>query len=336
MKKENVYHSIFCLLIFVVSSCVPTQKFQETEKKYKNCSYELDVTKQKQEQLSVENTEMKQLISKKESQLNSLIKDSLSKANEYQKIQEDYTRVNRQYVELQESQETILKGTAKETAKLMMQLQTTQDDLKKKEEGLKLTDNKLNEKKKSLDNLTLELEKRDARLIELEKILFKKDSIVRSLKTKVSTALMNFDKEELTVKVQNGKVYISLEEKLLFKSGSITVDPKGIEALKNLAKVLEENPDINITIEGHTDNLPYKSGGAIKDNWDLSTLRATSIIRIILQTSKIDPKRLIASGRGEFLPVASNAKSETRSKNRRTEIILTPRLDELFKVLESN
>jgi chemotaxis protein MotB len=336
MEKINFHHSIFCLLIFVVASCVPTQKFQETEKKYKNCSYELDVTKQKQEQLSVENTEMKQLISKKESQLNSLIKDSLSKANEYQKIQEDFTRVNRQYAELQESQETILKGTAKETAKLMMQLQTTQDDLKKKEEGLKLTDNKLNEKKKSLDNLTLELEKRDARLIELEKILFKKDSIVKSLKTKVSTALMNFDKEELTVKVQNGKVYISLEEKLLFKSGSITVDPKGIEALKNLAKVLEENPDINITIEGHTDNMPYKSGGAIKDNWDLSTLRATSIIRIILQTSKIDPKRLIASGRGEFLPVASNAKSETRSKNRRTEIILTPKLDELFKVLESN
>jgi chemotaxis protein MotB len=336
MEKENVHHSIFCLLIFIVASCVPSQKFQETEKKYKNCNYELDVTKQKQEQLSVENTEMKQLLAKKESQLNSLIKDSLSKANEFQKIQDDFTRVNRQYTDLQESQETILKGNAKETAKLMMQLQTTQDDLKKKEEGLKQTDNKLNEKKKNLDNLTLELEKRDARLIELEKILFKKDSIVKSLKTKVSNALLNFDKEELTVKVQNGKVYISLEEKLLFKSGSITVDPKGIEALKNLTKVLEENPDINITIEGHTDNMPYKSGGAIKDNWDLSTLRSTSIIRIILQTSKIDPKRLIASGRGEFLPVASNAKSETRSKNRRTEIILTPRLDELFKVLESN
>lgn len=317
-------------------SCVPAQKFRETEQKYKNCSTELDQSHEKIEQFTVENTEMKHQISKNETRLNSLIKDSMSRASELEKVRNDYESMNKQYSELQESQESILKGNAKETARLLMQLQTTQDDLKKKEESLSKTEKALDEKKKNLDNLNLELGKRDARLKELESILFRKDSVVNVLKTKVSNALLGFEGEDLTIKIQNGKVYVSMEEKLMFKSGSIAVDSKGQEALKKLTKVLEQNPDINITIEGHTDNLPYKSGGSIKDNWDLSVQRATSIIRIILDNSKIDPKRLTASGRGEFSPIAGNKTAEQRAKNRRTEIILTPKLDELFKILENN
>jgi chemotaxis protein MotB len=315
---------------------VPAQKFQEADKKYKDCSEELELLKQKQEQSSVENTEMKQQLLKNTNQMNSLIKDSLAKAMELNKLRRDYDKVNRQYAELQENQESVLKGNAKETAKLMKQLQTTQDELKKKEDNLKNLDAALEEKKINLENLKLQLEKRDARLGELERILFKKDSVVKALKTKVSTALLGFEKEGLDVKVKNGKVYVSLEEKLLFKSGSTTVDPKGAEALKKLAKVLEQNKDINVTIEGHTDNVPYKSGSDIKDNWDLSVQRATSVIRILLDDSKIEPSRLTASGRGEFVPLVSNASAANKAKNRRTEIILTPKLDELFKVLESN
>lgn len=324
------------LIIFILTSCVPAQKFQEVDNKYKNCSNELDMTKQKQEQLTVENTEMKQQLNKNENQLNGLIKDTLSKAGELENLRNDFEKLNKQYTELQETQESILKGNARETVKLMKQLQTTQEDLKKKEENLKKLELSLAEKKKKLDNLKSELEKRDARLSELERILFKKDSIVKSLKSAVSRALLGFDNEDLSIKIQNGKVYISLEEKLLFKSGSTKVDPKGVEALKKLAQVLEQNQDINITIEGHTDNVPVKTGGDFKDNWDLSVQRATSIIRILLENSKIDPKRLIASGRGEFSPIVSNTNSGARAKNRRTEIILTPKLDELFKILESN
>ena len=147
---------------------------------------------------------------------------------------------------------------------------------------------------------------------------------------------MGFENDDLSVKIQNGKVYVSLEEKLLFKSGSTTVDPKGIDALKKLAHVLEQNNDINVTIEGHTDNVPFKSGSDIKDNWDLSVQRATSIIRIILEYSKVDPKQLTASGKGEFFPLVQNTTAALRAKNRRTEIILMPKLDELFKILESN
>ena len=127
-----------------------------------------------------------------------------------------------------------------------------------------------------------------------------------------------------------------MDESLLFSSGKTAVEPKGIEALKNVAKVLEQNADINILVEGHTDDVPMAGKGEIKDNWDLSVIRATSVTKIILQNSKTDPKRITSAGRGEFFPLDPAKTPEARKKNRRTEIILTPKLDELLKVLESN
>jgi chemotaxis protein MotB len=332
MLRNLIYFLSVCFL----ASCVPAQKFKETESKMNNYKSELDLTKQNLEQLSVENTEMKQKLGKTETQLNSLIKDSMARSGEMDRISKDLDNKKYQLSELQETQESILKGNAKETAKLLKQLQTTQEDLKKKEEALNLTEKNLEEKRRNLENLTLELNKRDARLNELEGILFRKDSVVNNLKQKVSDALLGFEKDDLTVKVQNGKVYVSMEDKLMFKSASASIDAKGQEALKKLAKILEQNPDINITIEGHTDNVPFKSDSKTEDNWDLSVQRSTEIIRLILRSSKIDPHRLIAAGRGEYAPITNNKTSEARSKNRRTEIILTPKLDELFKILESN
>jgi chemotaxis protein MotB len=315
---------------------VPAQKFKETETKMNNYKSELDLAKQNLEQLTVENTEMKQKLNKSEAQLNSLIKDSMARSGEMEKISKDLDNSKYQLSELQETQESILKGNAKETAKLLKQLQSTQEDLKKKEDALNKTEKNLDEKRRNLDILTIELNKRDTRLKELESILFKKDSVVNNLKSKVTDALLGFEKEGLSVKVQNGKVYVSMEEKLMFKSASTAIDAKGQDALKKLAKILEQNPDINITVEGHTDNIPYKSDNKTEDNWDLSVQRSTEIIRLILRNSKIDPKRLTASGRGEYSPITNNKTSEARAKNRRTEIILTPKLDELFKILENN
>ena len=148
---------------------------------------------------------------------------------------------------------------------------------------------------------------------------------------------MGFENDGLSVSLKNGKVYVSLEEKLLFGTGSTIVSTSGVNALKKLGQVLERNTDINIMIEGHTDDVPYKSdSGPITDNWDLSVKRATSVVRILLANSSINPKRLIASGRGEFMPIDPAKTTEARRKNRRTEIILTPKLDELFRILENN
>ena len=175
-----------------------------------------------------------------------------------------------------------------------------------------------------------------ASLYSLESILKKKDQATDYLKKKLQDALMGFEGKGLTITQKNGKVYVSMDESLLFSSGKTAVEPKGIEALKNVAKVLEQNADINILVEGHTDDVPMAGKGEIKDNWDLSVIRATSVTKIILQNSKTDPTRITSAGRGEFFPLDRAKTPEARKKNRRTELILTPKLDELLKVLESN
>lgn len=156
--------------------------------------------------------------------------------------------------------------------------------------------------------------------------------VMTKLKTSISEALMNYKTDELSVYIKDGNVYVSLEEKLLFKSGSAIVDPKGKEALKTLAKVLNSTKDITVMIEGHTDNIPIKTA-LFKDNWDLSTARATSILRILTNEYSFDSNRITASGRGEFHPIKSNATAEGRASNRRTEIILSPDLKEIYKLL---
>ena len=156
--------------------------------------------------------------------------------------------------------------------------------------------------------------------------------VMTKLKNSIADALMNYKKDELSVYIKDGNVYVSLEEKLLFKSGSDVVDLKGKEALKSLANVLSSTKDITVLIEGHTDNVPIKTT-LFKDNWDLSTARATSILRILTNDYGFDSNRITASGRGEFHPVKTNETVEGRASNRRTEVILSPDLKELYKLL---
>ena len=185
-----------------------------------------------------------------------------------------------------------------------------------------------------INKLSTDLKSREQRVAELEGILASKDEAVRRLRSTVSDALLNFKEKDLTVNVKNGKVYVSLSEQLLFKSGSYTVDPRGLEAIKKLAGVLNQNPEISVTVEGHTDDVPLLANTpGMKDNWDLSVLRATGICRE-LTNSGVPGVRLIASGRGEYLPLNPGRTADIRQKNRRTEIILTPKLDELFQILQ--
>ena len=192
----------------------------------------------------------------------------------------------------------------------------------------------LADQEKSLNDLNAKLAEREKRVNELQDLLNKKDQALNDLKKRIEDALLGFGKNDLTVSIKDGKIYVSLSEQLLFKSGSTAVDAKGVDALNKLAKVLEKQTDFDIVVEGHTDNVPIKTA-VMKDNWDLSVLRATSITRILTVDNSVDPKRVIPSGRSEYVPTASNDTKEGRALNRRTDIILSPNLDAVFKILNS-
>jgi len=177
------------------------------------------------------------------------------------------------------------------------------------------------------------LAEKEARLNELQSILDQKDAEVKALRNKVANALKGFEDMGLTIYEKNGKVYVSLDEKLLFASGSWDIDVRGKEALTELGKVLANDTNINVVIEGHTDNVTYRGSGNVKDNWDLSVMRATAVVKEILKNKEINPQRISASGRSEYVPVDIEDSREARAKNRRTEIILTPKLDELFQII---
>lgn len=180
-----------------------------------------------------------------------------------------------------------------------------------------------------------ELAERERRLAELQGIINRQDSLLNALNDAVKKALLAFKSDEISVEMKNGKVYVSMSDKLLFKSGSAAVEEKGLDAIRTLGDVLNKNPDIDVLIEGHTDNIPIKTA-KYEDNWALSADRALSIVRLLSNEHKVNPKRLEAAGRAEFYPKASNETSEGRAKNRRTEIILSPKLDELYKMIEKN
>ncbi len=202
-------------------------------------------------------------------------------------------------------------------------------------EGL---DNNLNSLRSNssseISKLSADLQKREARLKEVEEILRKRDEATNALKDKLQKALLGFQQSGLTVDIRNGKVYVSLTDKLLFSSGSIVIDDKGKLALQELAKVLKTQPEINISVEGHTDNQRVVNLGQIKDNWDLSVLRATSVVRFLTEGEKIENSRITATGKGEYQPIEPGSTPDIRSRNRRIEIVLSPKLDELYNLIK--
>ena len=205
-------------------------------------------------------------------------------------------------------------------------------DLEKEKEGIQKSFSNLSSSSQTtIENSKLTIADQAKRLKDLQTLIQSQKDIVNKLKKSVADALINFKPDELSVSIKDGKLYVSLQEKLLFKSGSAVVDPKGKEALASLASVLNVTPDISVVIEGHTDNVPMK--GKYVDNWSLSTERATSIVRILTGDYKVDAHNVVATGRSEFYPIADNSTTEGKAKNRRTEIILSPNLSELFKLI---
>lgn len=217
-----------------------------------------------------------------------------------------------------------LKGTV---SKVEEEKQMTASRLNKSREELNQTKQNLNSSNETIAN-------QQARLQELQRLIDQQRQQSEALRKTIADALINFNSDQLTVSLKNGKVYVSISEQLLFPSGSADVNKAGTEALATLAKVLNQNPDININVEGHTDSVAISK--KYVDNWALSVARSTAIARILIKNYEVNPTRIITSGRSQFFPIADNSTEEGRAKNRRTEIILEPKLDKIMQLVESS
>ena len=338
MIKNPVIFPFFLAVSFCIISCVPSRQFEDLKKQEHTCQEENQKLKSDNHDLSTQITELTSRMEKLNNDISTMANDSTKRGEDYRRLTSLYGELMKSYDKLLANDEKMIAGSNEETRKLIAQLNETRTILQGREDELKRQQADLADREAKMSELKISLKEREDKVAELQGVLNQKDSAVKALKDAVNKALVGFVNNGLSVEQKNGKVYVSMEEQLLFASGSTVVDKRGEEALKKLASVLENQKDINVMVEGHTDNVPIQgtlSSGA-KDNWELSVLRATSVVKIITQNKGIDPSRITASGRGPFFPLDPSSSTEAKKKNRRTEVILTPKLDELLKVLESN
>lgn len=307
------------LLFFTLQSCIVSKKkFDDLLAQKVKADGELAETSSKLEKATTELADVNE-------KLNQLKSDTTNMGNVLRSTTQRLDGLNTEYDQLNAYYKNLLNSSGKLNRDLTLQ----------KEQLLAIQEN-LERTRKLNDSLSVSLEERERKVTELEQVLASKDKAVQDLKNRISNALLNFKENDLTVNVKNGKVYVSLAEQLLFRSGSVEVDSKGVSALQQLAKALKDQKDIHVMVEGHTDNVPVsKKSAYMQDNWDLSVMRATSITKILTKGG-VSPDQITASGKGEFSPLVPNTSAENKQKNRRTEIIITPNLDELFKILDVN
>ncbi len=315
MIKKSVF-TVFALV--VLASCVSPKVYKELEAKYADL-------KKENRKLSTDNETLLSTKTAAENELKQLQSAYDEAVAQRDKLQADYNGTKSNYDNLKASYDALEKNSSAAIAANSKKNRELLAQLEAKEQALAAENARLAKLKK-------ELEDRSNRVAELEQVIASKDAAMTALKNAISRALTDFEGKGLTVEQRDGKVYVSMENKLLFSSGSWAVGSEGSRAVKH-GNVLGDNPDIAVLIEGHTDNVPYKGNGILTSNWDLSTKRATAIVNILRENNNINPENLTAAGRGEFAPVSSNATPEGKAKNRRIEVILTPKLDELSKLL---
>lgn len=300
-----------------LSSCVSSKTHKDLQAQY-------DSLQSKNQRL---NSDLRETREKSEAELASLRSEYNALKKEQERLQGELSTTRSQYENLQASYDALDKNSSSALSENSRRNRELLAQLEEKEKTLAT-------EQARLEKLQKDLAVRSNRINELEGLIAAKDAKMNALKTAVSNALTNFEGKGLTVEQRNGKVYVSMENKLLFSSGSWAVNAEGKKAVQQLGQVLAQNPDIAVLIEGHTDNVPYGGSGQLTDNWDLSTKRATSIVQILQQNSGIDRQNLTAAGRGEFAPIAGNETAEGKAKNRRIEVILTPKLDEITQLLQ--
>lgn len=310
-------------LVLAVSACVPAKKYNELVEREKTCAEELNKYKTAALENEGRAKDLQVLSDQLRKEVTQLKQDTLELGSNLRFLQAQYDlSVAQNEAYEQKIDQMRLKG-AKESATYQKDIDAKNLELQRKEDALKAMESELIAKEKMLVE-------REERVNELEEMLQRKDEALKTLKNKVSAALKGFENKGLTIVEKDGKIYVSLEAKLLFPSGSVAVENEGKKALIDLAKVLETEKDMEIIVEGHTDTDKLVSVSHPKSNWELSVLRATSVIEIMLGNSKLNPAQLMAAGRSEFHPVDTKDKA----KNRRIEIIISPNLNELFKILE--
>lgn len=329
MKKTFRISLVLVFAAALFSGCVTQQKYNELELKYKRMQDELTFMTSENQNCQDAKKSLQAQLAELTSQAEKLTADTVRlyrKARtcelEYEKAQKEYDELLRNFADVNTSNQSTINDLLGDRDKY-------KDELTQKEKMLALQQD-------SLLKARAELELKEQRIKEMQNILAQKDAEVKALKDKVANALKGFEGSGLNVYEKDGKVYVSMDDKLLFASGSWEINEQGLKAIKQLAQVLENEKDISVLIEGHTDNVPYRGSGQIKDNWDLSVMRATSVVKALLANGNIEPVRLSASGRSEYLPLDENNTPEARAKNRRTEIILTPNLDQLFQLIQGN
>lgn len=308
--------------VILLSSCVSSRQFKEVTKNLQNCEDESRLLNEKNQALLVKTNELQGSFDKLQEDFKALQLKSETENSELESQRRTSKLLGTIKAELENQLEILKNGSSKEIGLLMEKLQNTQSDIQAREDKLRRAE--------------FELASKNQRLSELQEALDKKDEAVKQLKEKVIGALKGFNNNGLSINERNGKVYVSMDERLLFKTAQWKVDEKGQQALRNLSDLLAQNPEINIMVEGHTDDVPMRGSGEVNDNWDLSVMRATAVTKILLENKNIAPQRITSAGRSEFVPIAFDKTVEDRQKNRRTEIILSPRLDEIFKLLEGN
>jgi len=305
--------SLGLLIVALSTSCVSKKIYNDLENKYADL-------KKENRSISDENADLIKTKNQLELDQEALNKELAKVKSEREKLQADYEALTKKMDVLKDSYAALEKNSNEALKANMAKNRELLEQLGAKEKALALEQEELN--------------KKNQRLKELEALIAAKEASMRKLKETLSNALNGFEGKGLTVEQKNGKVYVSMENKLLFNSGSWAVGTEGKKAVVEVGKVLGDNPDISVLIEGHTDDVPYGGSGPIADNWDLSTKRATAIVAILSENKSINKQNLTAAGRGEFSPLASNATAEGKAKNRRIEIILTPRLDEIAEMLK--
>lgn len=310
---------LIALSLGMFSSCVSKKIYTDLEDKYANLKKENRALSDELESLSKSKNQL-------DNDYAALIESHEAAKREVAQLSSELEALSSNYDNLKASYEALEKNSSAEIAKNSKKNRELLAQLEAKEQALAAESERLEKLKK-------ELESRSQRVAELENVIAAKDANMRALKDAISKALTNFEGKGLTVEQRDGKVYVSMENKLLFQSGSWSVGTEGRKAVQQLGNVLAENPDIAILIEGHTDNDPYKGNAQLSGNWDLSTKRATAIVNILRENASINPENLTAAGRGEYAPVASNDTAAGKAKNRRIEVILTPKLDEISKLL---
>jgi len=318
---------LLCLAGITLSSCVSKKIFEDLESKHaelrkENRNLSSDLASAEKDLAKM--TSDYEVTSKDLEEAQSSLADFKSK---YESSKANLESLQASYKALEANSSASIAANSKKNRELLAELEVKQAALAANKQALE-------KERKRLEQLQKDLADRSNRIDELEAVIAAKDANLRNLKNTISRALTDFEGKGLTVEQRDGKVYVSLENKLLFDSGSWTVGANGRTAVKQLGNVLGDNPDIAVLIEGHTDNVPYGGSGNLKGNWDLSAKRATAIVNILRENKSIDPKNLTAAGRGEYAPVVPNNTAENKAKNRRIEVILTPKLDEVTALLK--